>query len=34
MTIRGLAALSLVACVPCGLPQGERDDKRKQGLNR
>ncbi len=29
-----LAALSLVACVPCGLPQGERDDKRKHALNR
>ena len=29
-----MAALSLVACVPCGLPQGERDDKRKQALNR
>jgi hypothetical protein len=29
-----LAALSLVACVLCGLPQGDRDDKRKQALNR
>ena len=26
--------MALVACVPCGLPQGERDDERKQGLNR
>ena len=25
-----VAALSLLACVRCGLPQGERDEKRKQ----
>jgi hypothetical protein len=24
--------LSLVPCGPCGLPQGERDDKREQAL--
>jgi hypothetical protein len=29
-----LTALSLAACVPRGLPQAERDDKRKQALNR
>jgi len=29
-----LAALSLVAWVPCGVPQGERDNKRKQALSR
>ena len=29
-----VAVLSLVACVPRGLPQGEHDDKRKQALNR
>jgi hypothetical protein len=29
-----LAALSLVARVPCGLPQGERDNKGEQALYR
>ena len=28
-----LGRAAVVACVPCGRPQGERDDRRKQGLN-